>query len=213
MGLSPVLAAAVGSVQGLWPLASGGGRVAQGHLRQFKLILTHSVLISAGEGGPQTGTMTECFDCDNCKESLYGRKYIQMDNGPYCIPCYDAHFANTCDECKELIGHDCRVSRGPADKQVTSWGLWSPPHAGCTPRSCTTRTATTTSTASAASAATAPWLTSPSPARARSCCATTATAASSPPNASPVRRLSCQVGAGRPQHCSLVLVPWCQLRL
>ncbi|KQL60649.1 four and a half LIM domain protein 3 [Amazona aestiva] len=61
-----------------------------------------------GEGGPQTGTMTECFDCDNCKESLYGRKYIQMDNGPYCIPCYDAHFANTCDECKELIGHDCR---------------------------------------------------------------------------------------------------------
>ena len=52
--------------------------------------------------------MTECFDCDNCKESLYGRKYIQMDNGPYCIPCYDAHFANTCDECKELIGHDCR---------------------------------------------------------------------------------------------------------
>uniref|UniRef100_A0A493T8M2 Four and a half LIM domains protein 3 n=1 Tax=Anas platyrhynchos platyrhynchos TaxID=8840 RepID=A0A493T8M2_ANAPP len=63
---------------------------------------------AAGEGGPQTGTMTECFDCDNCKESLYGRKYIQMDNGPYCIPCYDAHFANTCDECKELIGHDCR---------------------------------------------------------------------------------------------------------
>ncbi|XP_069731484.1 four and a half LIM domains protein 3 isoform X1 [Phaenicophaeus curvirostris] len=62
----------------------------------------------AWEGGPQTSTMTECFDCDNCKESLYGRKYIQMDNGPYCIPCYDAHFANTCDECKELIGHDCR---------------------------------------------------------------------------------------------------------
>lgn len=60
--------------------------------------------------------MTECFDCDNCKESLYGRKYIQMDNGPYCIPCYDAHFANTCDECKELIGHDCRVSMGPCGR-------------------------------------------------------------------------------------------------
>lgn len=67
--------------------------------------------LPAGESGPpQSSTMTECFDCDNCKESLYGRKYIQMDNGPYCIPCYDAHFANTCDECKELIGHDCRVS-------------------------------------------------------------------------------------------------------
>ncbi|NXI48002.1 FHL3 protein, partial [Galbula dea] len=68
----------------------------------------HLADLIAGEGDPHTGTMTECFDCDNCKESLYGRKYIQMDNGPYCIPCYDAHFANTCDECKELIGHDCR---------------------------------------------------------------------------------------------------------
>ncbi|KAJ7304482.1 hypothetical protein JRQ81_012047 [Phrynocephalus forsythii] len=51
---------------------------------------------------------TEGFDCFSCKESLYGRKYIQADEGPFCIPCYDAHFANTCDECKELIGHDCR---------------------------------------------------------------------------------------------------------
>ncbi|KAF7235775.1 Four and a half LIM domains protein 3 [Varanus komodoensis] len=52
--------------------------------------------------------MTEGFDCAGCKESLYGRKYIQVDEGPFCIPCYDAQFANTCDECKELIGHDCR---------------------------------------------------------------------------------------------------------
>lgn len=58
-------------------------------------------------------TMSDRFDCDNCKESLYGRKYIQADGGegdnPYCIPCYDSLFANTCDECKELIGHDARV--------------------------------------------------------------------------------------------------------
>uniref|UniRef100_A0A670K1I6 Four and a half LIM domains protein 3 n=1 Tax=Podarcis muralis TaxID=64176 RepID=A0A670K1I6_PODMU len=52
--------------------------------------------------------MTEGFDCASCKESLYGRKYIQVDEGPFCIPCYDTHFANTCDECKEPIGHDCR---------------------------------------------------------------------------------------------------------
>nr|XP_033812027.1 four and a half LIM domains protein 3 isoform X1 [Geotrypetes seraphini]XP_033812029.1 four and a half LIM domains protein 3 isoform X1 [Geotrypetes seraphini] len=52
--------------------------------------------------------MTDNFDCDSCKESLYGRKYIQMDDGPHCIPCYDSLFANTCDECKELIGHDAR---------------------------------------------------------------------------------------------------------
>ncbi|XP_075907033.1 four and a half LIM domains protein 3 isoform X2 [Nelusetta ayraudi] len=52
--------------------------------------------------------MADRFDCDNCKESLYGRKYIQSDDSPYCIPCYDSLFSNTCDECKELIGHDAR---------------------------------------------------------------------------------------------------------
>lgn len=94
-------------------LVSRGHGALQAHPRQCKATLSeHPAALLAGEGGPQTGTMTECFDCDNCKESLYGRKYIQMDNGPYCIPCYDAHFANTCDECKELIGHDCRVSMG-----------------------------------------------------------------------------------------------------
>lgn len=79
--------------------------------------------------------MTECFDCDNCKESLYGRKYIQMDNGPYCIPCYDAHFANTCDECKELIGHDCRVSTGPV-LSITGSGVLvpNPPSPRCPPQ-------------------------------------------------------------------------------
>lgn len=41
----------------------------------------------------------------------------------------------------------------------------------------------------------------------------TATAASSPPNVLPVRRPSCQVGAGGLEHCSLFLVPCCQLGL
>lgn len=59
--------------------------------------------------GLQNITMADRFDCDNCKESLYGRKYIQSDDSPYCIPCYDSLFSNTCDECKELIGHDARV--------------------------------------------------------------------------------------------------------
>lgn len=78
--------------------------------------------------------MTECFDCDNCKESLYGRKYIQMDNGPYCIPCYDAHFANTCDECKELIGHDCRVRMGPRGWAGRLPGAIGPPSPRCPPQ-------------------------------------------------------------------------------
>lgn len=59
----------------------------------------------------QRVTMADRFDCDSCKESLYGRKYIQSDDSPYCIPCYDSLFSNTCDECKELIGHDARVRK------------------------------------------------------------------------------------------------------
>ncbi|KAL6085866.1 hypothetical protein STEG23_021853 [Scotinomys teguina] len=53
-------------------------------------------------------TMSEAFDCAKCSESLYGRKYIQTDSGPYCVPCYDNTFANTCAECQQLIGHDSR---------------------------------------------------------------------------------------------------------
>jgi len=59
--------------------------------------------------GLKSITMADSFDCANCKESLYGRKYIQSDDSPYCIPCYDSRFSNTCDECKELIAHDARV--------------------------------------------------------------------------------------------------------
>ncbi len=43
--------------------------------------------------GLQNITMADRFDCDNCKESLYGRKYIQSDDSPYCIPCYDSLFS------------------------------------------------------------------------------------------------------------------------
>jgi hypothetical protein len=53
--------------------------------------------------------MADRFDCAHCKESLYGRKYIQSEERPHCIPCYDSLFSNTCDECKELIAHDARV--------------------------------------------------------------------------------------------------------
>ncbi|XP_017205699.3 four and a half LIM domains protein 3 isoform X1 [Oryctolagus cuniculus] len=67
----------------------------------------------AREGQAETGltlvtTMSEAFDCAKCSESLYGRKYIQTDSGPYCVPCYDNTFANTCAECQQLIGHDSR---------------------------------------------------------------------------------------------------------
>ncbi|CAB1350832.1 unnamed protein product [Coregonus sp. 'balchen'] len=52
--------------------------------------------------------MSDRFDCGECKESLYGRKYIQVEDVPHCIPCYDRLYANTCQECKELIAHNAR---------------------------------------------------------------------------------------------------------
>lgn len=52
--------------------------------------------------------MSERFDCKNCNESLGGRKYIQVEDHPHCIPCYDRLYANTCEECKEIIGHNAK---------------------------------------------------------------------------------------------------------
>lgn len=54
--------------------------------------------------------MSDQFDCKNCKESLSGRKYIQVEDEPHCIPCYDRLYAKTCQECKEIIGHNAKVS-------------------------------------------------------------------------------------------------------
>ncbi|KAI5100866.1 four and a half LIM domains 3 [Silurus meridionalis] len=52
--------------------------------------------------------MSDQFNCENCNESLYGRKYIQVDDVPHCVPCYDRLYANVCQGCKELIGHNSR---------------------------------------------------------------------------------------------------------
>ena len=61
-------------------------------------------------GRPKEDIMSDQFDCKNCKESLSGRKYIQVEDKPHCIPCYDRLYANTCQECKEIIGHNAKVS-------------------------------------------------------------------------------------------------------
>lgn len=61
-------------------------------------------------GRPKEVIMSDQFDCKNCKESLSGRKYIQVEDKPHCIPCYDRLYANTCQECKEIIGHNAKVS-------------------------------------------------------------------------------------------------------
>lgn len=67
------------------------------------------ILCFAG-GQPEKDIMSDRFDCKNCNESLCGRKYIQVEDNPHCIPCYDRLYANTCQECKEIIGHNAKVS-------------------------------------------------------------------------------------------------------
>lgn len=57
--------------------------------------------------------MSDRFNCKNCNEPLGGRKYIQVEDKPHCIPCYDRLHANTCQECKEIIGHNDKVSTAP----------------------------------------------------------------------------------------------------
>lgn len=53
--------------------------------------------------------MSDQLSCTRCQESLCGRTYIQVEDGPHCTSCYDRLYANTCQECKELIGHNTKV--------------------------------------------------------------------------------------------------------
>ncbi|KAI1885357.1 hypothetical protein AGOR_G00219310 [Albula goreensis] len=52
--------------------------------------------------------MTENFDCDNCKDSLFGKKYVLWEESPFCVTCYESLYSNTCEECKKPIGCNCR---------------------------------------------------------------------------------------------------------
>lgn len=54
--------------------------------------------------------MSDQLSCKKCRESLCGRRYIQVEDGPHCTSCYDRLYANTCQECKELIGHNTKVA-------------------------------------------------------------------------------------------------------
>lgn len=52
--------------------------------------------------------MAERFDCCGCSESLFGRKYIDVETRPHCVPCYDRLFAHSCDECGQKISHNTK---------------------------------------------------------------------------------------------------------
>ncbi|GAB0089692.1 Protein prickle [Sergentomyia squamirostris] len=44
-----------------------------------------------------------CFECD---KQLGGQRYIMRDGKPFCLPCFDAMFAEYCDYCGDPIGVD-----------------------------------------------------------------------------------------------------------
>lgn len=48
------------------------------------------------------------FACHSCDVSLTGQRYILRDDEPHCLACYEAKFANTCEQCKEKIGCDSK---------------------------------------------------------------------------------------------------------
>lgn len=48
------------------------------------------------------------FACRSCDASLTGQRYILRDDEPHCLACYEAKFANTCEQCKEKIGCDSK---------------------------------------------------------------------------------------------------------
>lgn len=64
-------------------------------------------------GGEYTKAMSKdwhsghfcCWQCDN---SLTGQRYVLKDDHPYCIKCYEAVFANSCDDCTSVIGIDSK---------------------------------------------------------------------------------------------------------
>jgi len=63
----------------------------------------------AGETGEFTSAMNKDwhahhFCCWQCDESLSGKRYVLRDEHPFCVQCYEQNFANSCDQCNQLIG-------------------------------------------------------------------------------------------------------------
>lgn len=63
--------------------------------------------------------MGERYDCTECKETLFGQKYILKDENPFCIKCYEALFSNTCEVCQKLIGSTSKVPAAQASSQLS----------------------------------------------------------------------------------------------
>ncbi|KAG7259255.1 hypothetical protein CRUP_036473 [Coryphaenoides rupestris] len=53
--------------------------------------------------------MVARYECNECKESLYGGKYILQEENPYCLTCYEKAFSNTCEVCNTGISCTTKV--------------------------------------------------------------------------------------------------------
>lgn len=65
-----------------------------------------------------TAEAASVLSCFNCTLNLTGYRYILRDEKPFCIKCYEQLFANRCEECKEVIGTDFKVSIRDANAQT-----------------------------------------------------------------------------------------------
>jgi len=62
------------------------------------------------EAPPPPPEGVSVLTCFNCSLNLTGHRYILRDDKPFCIKCYEDLFANKCEECKQAIGTDFKVS-------------------------------------------------------------------------------------------------------
>ncbi|KAF5880025.1 four and a half LIM domains protein 1-like, partial [Clarias magur] len=52
--------------------------------------------------------MSDRFACFYCRDDLNGKKYVQKDDKPVCVRCFDKFCANNCAECRRPIGTDSK---------------------------------------------------------------------------------------------------------
>ncbi|MCI4387916.1 hypothetical protein PGIGA_G00079510 [Pangasianodon gigas] len=53
-------------------------------------------------------TMSDRFACFYCRDDLSGKKYVQKDDKPVCVRCFDKFCANNCAECRRPISTDSK---------------------------------------------------------------------------------------------------------
>lgn len=89
------------------PQTSNANQPARPHLNGWKkwsqLIFSDEYLKAMNEN-----FHVDHFVCRQCDSNLAGQRYVLKEEKPYCINCYEANFANQCEDCQKPIGIDSR---------------------------------------------------------------------------------------------------------